>query len=105
VIHEFVHRLDLENGAPDGVPRLENREQYETWESTLGEAFEKFERKLDTGRETIIDEYGAEGPDEFFAVAAEHFFQTPVELRSEYPRLYDVLKAYFKQDPATWSGV
>jgi len=105
VIHEFVHRLDLENGAPDGVPRLDSKEKYESWERTMSEAFEKFERKLDAGRETIIDEYGAEGPDEFFAVAAEHFFQTPLELRSEFPRLYDELKSYFKQDPATWPGV
>ncbi|MGD8415326.1 MAG: zinc-dependent peptidase [Candidatus Latescibacterota bacterium] len=105
VIHEFVHRLDLENGAPDGVPRLETKEQYQLWERTMSEAFEKFERKLDTGRATILDEYGAEGPDEFFAVAAEHFFQTPLELRREYPRLYGVLKDYFKQDPASWPGM
>ena len=70
----------------------------------MSEAFEQFERKLDSGRETIIDEYGVEGPDEFFAVAAEHFFQTPAALRDEYPRLYDELKSYFKQDPANWPG-
>jgi len=102
VIHEFVHQLDLENGAPDGVPRLESGDQYESWERVFSEAFERFERKLDAGRDTIIDEYGVEGPDEFFAVAAEHFFQTPKELRREYPDLYDTLRSYFNQDPASW---
>jgi Mlc titration factor MtfA (ptsG expression regulator) len=104
VIHEFAHRLDLENGAPDGVPGLENGKRYQSWERTMSEAFEQFERKLDSDRETIIDEYGAEGPDEFFAVAVEHFFQTPAELLCEYPRLYDEFKSYFKQDPANWPG-
>jgi Mlc titration factor MtfA (ptsG expression regulator) len=104
VIHEFVHQIDLENGAPDGVPRLASREQYQSWERAMGEAFQQFEHKLEAGCNTIIDEYGAEGPDEFFAVAVEHFFQTPLELRSEYPRLYDTLKAYFDQDPAEWPG-
>lgn len=104
VIHEFVHQIDLENGAPDGVPRLANREQYQSWERVMSESFEKFEHKLDAGRDTIIDEYGVEGPDEFFAVAVEHFFQTPLELRDEFPRLYDEFKSYFKQDPAEWPG-
>jgi Mlc titration factor MtfA (ptsG expression regulator) len=102
VIHEFVHQLDLENGAADGLPRLENGEQYEAWERVFTEAFRRFERKLDTGANTVLDEYGAEGPDEFFAVVAEHFFQTPVELRGEYPELYDLLKQYFDQDPVEW---
>jgi Mlc titration factor MtfA (ptsG expression regulator) len=104
VVHEFVHQLDLENGAADGVPKLENSEQYESWERVFTEAFERFERRLNADRPTVIDEYGVEGPDEFFAVATEHFFQTPDALRREYPDLYDELKSYFKQDPADWPG-
>ena len=102
VIHEFVHQLDLENGAADGLPRLESAEQYEVWERVFSEAYNRFERKLDAGRQTVLDEYGAEGPDEFFAVATEHFFQTPIELREENPELYEQLKLYFKQDPSDW---
>jgi Mlc titration factor MtfA (ptsG expression regulator) len=102
VIHEFVHQLDLENGAADGVPQLDGGEQYAEWERVFTEAYERFERRLDAGRHTVLDEYGAEGPDEFFAVAAEHFFQTPVELRDEAPELYEQLRMYFRQDPAGW---
>jgi hypothetical protein len=102
VIHEFVHQLDLENGAADGVPRLEGRERYAEWERVFNEAYELFERKLDAGKPTVLDEYGAEGPDEFFAVAAEHFFQTPLELRDECPELYEQMRLYFEQDPAGW---
>jgi len=102
VVHEFVHQLDLENGAADGVPKLESGEQYESWERIFGEAFARFERIVDSGQRTIIDEYGVEGPDEFFAVTTEHFFNTPAELLGEYPELYDVLKSYYRQDPSSW---
>ncbi len=102
VIHEFAHQLDMENGAADGVPRLDSSERYESWERVFSEAFERFERMVDADRQTVIDEYGVEGPDEFFAVAAEHFFLTPRELKREFPDLYTELKNYFRQDPSEW---
>jgi hypothetical protein len=68
----------------------------------FSEAFERFERMVDADRQTVIDEYGVEGPDEFFAVAAEHFFLTPRELKREFPDLYTELKNYFRQDPSEW---
>jgi Mlc titration factor MtfA (ptsG expression regulator) len=102
VIHEFAHQLDLENGAADGVPKLESGDQYDSWERVFGEAYARFERIVNLGQQTVIDEYGVEGPDEFFAVATEHFFNTPAELRSEYPELYDKLKSYYRQDPDGW---
>jgi Mlc titration factor MtfA (ptsG expression regulator) len=104
VIHEFAHQLDLENGAADGVPKLEGGKQYESWDRVFSAAFERLERKIDTDQQTIIDDYGVEGPDEFFAVASEHFFLTPVELKREYPDLYDQLSGYYQQDPLSWSA-
>lgn len=102
VIHEFTHQLDMENGAADGVPRLDSGEQYETWDRVFSESFERFERMVEADRQTVIDEYGIEGPDEFFAVATEHFFLTPIELKREFPDLYAELSKYFCQDPAAW---
>lgn len=102
VIHEFAHQLDLENGAVDGVPKLDGVERYEAWESAFSRAFEKLEKKVRANRNSAVDEYALEGPDEFFAVVTEHFFQTPAELRSEFPAVYDELKAYFQQDPIAW---
>ena len=37
------------------------------------------------GEETALDPYGAEGPDEFFAVASEAFFVAPQAMRAEHP--------------------
>lgn len=105
VVHEFAHQLDLENGAVDGVPKLESSERYESWERALSKAFDRFERKVKAGKDTVIDEYAIEGADEFFAVVTEHFFQTPKELQAEYPEVYAELKAYFRQDPTAWPDV
>jgi len=103
VIHEFAHQLDLENGAVDGVPKLDGVEGYDAWERAFTAAYEKLEKKIRADRDSAVDEYALEGPDEFFAVVTEHFFQTPAELRAEFPAVYDELKAYFKQDPAAWN--
>ena len=52
----------------------------------------------------VLDDYGAENPAEFFAVATEAFFERPVELRAKHPALYEELRAFYQQDPATWSA-
>ncbi len=50
--------------------------------------------------DSILREYGATNPGEFFAVATEVFFSKPVELKAQKPDLYDVLAAFYCQDPA-----
>ncbi|MGB0066813.1 MAG: zinc-dependent peptidase, partial [Isosphaeraceae bacterium] len=45
--------------------------------------------------------YGATNPAEFFAVATECFFEKPIPLRRKHPQLYEELKAYYRQDPAS----
>ena len=52
----------------------------------------------------MLDEYGAENPAEFFAVATEAFFERPAELRERHPALYEELRAFYQQDPTTWPG-
>ena len=52
---------------------------------------------------TFLDAYGAEALEEFFAVAAEAFFVAPVALRSEQPRVYELLQTFFRQNPALLS--
>jgi Mlc titration factor MtfA (ptsG expression regulator) len=59
----------------------------------------------DRRRRTFIDEYGAEHPSEFFAVATEHFFMEPGILSKRHAELYRVMTEFWKQDPAGWSGI
>jgi hypothetical protein len=48
----------------------------------------------------MLDDYAATDPGEFFAVATEVFFDRPVDLRNAKPELYDVLRGFYRQDPA-----
>jgi Mlc titration factor MtfA (ptsG expression regulator) len=48
----------------------------------------------------VLREYAATNPTEFFAVATEHFFERPQELRDAHPSVYAELKAFYRQDPA-----
>jgi Mlc titration factor MtfA (ptsG expression regulator) len=104
VIHEFAHKLDMENGEVDGIPRLPADLPRRDWIAAFEPAYEDFRRRVDAadrrGEETELDPYGAEHPAEFFAVMSEAFFETPQLLRDEYPAVYEQLCRYYRQDPA-----
>ncbi|TXC66119.1 zinc-dependent peptidase [Piscinibacter aquaticus] len=100
VVHEFAHVLDMRDGAADGVPLLADRTARAAWLGVLEPAWEAFCASVDAGEETLIDPYGAEAIDEFFAVASELFFVDPVAMRREHRQLYELLASYYRQDPA-----
>ena len=101
VIHEFVHVLDMRNGGADGVPALPDRAARDEWVRVLAGEYEAFCERVDAEEDTLLDPYGAEAEEEFFAVASEAFFVAPRDFKAEHPRLYELLRGYFRQDPAT----
>lgn len=100
VIHEFAHVLDLADGISDGIPLLPSAAAREAWIRVLDDEYAHFRTAVDRGRDTLLDPYGASGPDEFFAVASEAFFVSPAPMRAAHPDLYALLAGYFRQDPA-----
>jgi hypothetical protein len=108
-LHEFAHLLDFEDGRADGAPRLDGGEsgsslksRHGAWARVFNAEFEKLRARVEAGESSVLDEYGAEDPAEFFAVATESFFERPRELREEHPELYEQLKGFYRQDPAQW---
>ncbi|MBT8037735.1 MAG: zinc-dependent peptidase [Verrucomicrobiae bacterium] len=101
-LHEFAHQLDQVDGVADGVPELSGQGSYREWSMAFGKAFERFQHKLDRGRRTVIDPYGATNPAEFFAVATETFYEKPAQLRKHYPQVYQQLSLYYQVDPIEW---
>ena len=99
VIHEFAHVIDMRDGLADGVPPLDAAER-ERWIAVIDAEWEKFCQRVDAGEDTLIDPYGAEAVEEFFAVAVEAFFVAPAAMRAEEPAMYALLAGFFKQDPA-----
>jgi Mlc titration factor MtfA (ptsG expression regulator) len=100
VIHEFAHVLDMRDGAADGVPLLPDRIVRVQWMEVLESEWTAFCKRVDAGEDTLLDPYGAQAIDEFFAVASEAFFVTGRELRREHPALYELLAGYYRQNPA-----
>lgn len=100
VIHEFAHVLDMANGAPDGVPALPSLEATQAWIEVIDPAWAQFCDCVDAGEDTLIDPYGAESVEEFFAVASEAFFVEAVRMRDQHPALYALLAGFYRQDPA-----
>jgi len=101
VFHEFAHQLDSSGGRGDSTPVLRDHSTFIAWARALGRDYERFRRAVQYRRPEVLDEYGATDPAEFFAVATECFFETPGELKRIYPRLYDELKKFYQQDPAS----
>lgn len=99
VIHEFAHVIYMRDGLADGVPPLDAAER-ERWIEVIDAEWETFCQRVDAGEDTLIDPYGAEAVEEFFAVAVEAFFVAPAAMRTEEPAMYALLAGFFKQDPA-----
>ena len=99
VIHEFAHKLDMENGAIDGIPRLPDDMPRSAWVAAFDSALEDFQGRIDAGEDTLLDPYAASDPAEFFAVMSEAFFQTPSLLRQDYPAVHEQLKRFYRQEP------
>lgn len=100
VIHEFAHKLDMANGAADGMPPLHAGMDPRAWAETFRVAYEGFCDAVDRGKDTWLDPYAAEAPAEFFAVISEAFFEAPNETRRRYPDVYTQLRQFYRQDPA-----
>lgn len=110
VFHEFAHQLDQESGRADGAPllardktRMERVAAYSSWAKVLAGEYEELQHKTAKGRKTVLDKYGASHPAEFFAVATEAFFEKPRQMLGKHPDLYEELKQFYGQEPATWS--
>src|SRR5438132_1831141 len=104
VLHEFAHQLDYENFAADGTPALATRKQQLAWREVMRTEFASLRAAEETGITTLLDTYGATNAAEFFAVSIEAFFERPVVLRAQHPRLYSELHDYFQQDPVEFSA-
>lgn len=101
-IHEFAHQLDQRDGAGDGVPVLSGSGMYRDWAAAFSPAFEQLQQSVEKGKRDVLDDYGAENPAEFFAVATETFYEKPEQLSKAYPALYEQLCKYYGVDPKQW---
>lgn len=110
VIHEFVHKMDMQAGGADGAPLLPRgfigaasaREAARHWQRTWAPAYERFREQVIMAERfgapaPWLDSYAATAPAEFFAVACEAHFVEPQRFAQEFPDLSAALRAFFRQ--------
>ncbi len=96
-IHEFIHKMDEEDGDIDGLPVLMlNRTELSEWKRIRA-----LEMKLLESGRSELDSYALTGEVEFLAVAGEYFFEHPEKMKERSPELYNILKTIFRQDTAS----
>lgn len=96
--HEIAHKLDALDGVLDGTPPLPRAWQRE-WARDFQAAFDALARAVEAGRDTAIDGYAAEAPEEFFAVATEYHFSDPAALREAMPKVAGHLARFYGASP------
>jgi Mlc titration factor MtfA (ptsG expression regulator) len=101
VIHEFAHQLDQENGAANGAPILAAHHAAR-WSQVMGEAYARLQAQTDAQQPSLINDYGATDPAEFFAVVSETFFEQAQSLAAEHPGLYREMVDFYAVDPLSW---
>ncbi|MEJ2554168.1 MAG: zinc-dependent peptidase, partial [Gammaproteobacteria bacterium] len=99
ILHEFAHKLDMLNGAANGMPPLHGDMSRSAWTAALSSAYDDLYHQLLRYHHTAIDPYAAESPAEFFAVLTETFFELPQRLQETYPAVYEVFRQFYRQDP------
>ncbi len=90
-IHEFVHLVDKTDGSTDGIPEALLPHKYVL--PFLKRIHEEI-KEIRSGK-SDINPYGATNEAEFFAVAAEYFFEQPEKMRKKHPELYGLLEQVF----------
>jgi hypothetical protein len=103
VLHEFAHQLDQADGRAEGVPILPRNSDYAIWAQVMTEEYQQLCNDVQRGVKTVMDNYGATNPAEFFAVATETFFEKPQQLLKKHPALYELLQRYYQLDPVQWA--
>jgi MtfA peptidase len=94
-IHEFVHLVDKIDGSIDGIPEFILSKKYILpWLNLIHREIKQIMRN-----HSDINPYGATNEAEFFAVAAEYFFERPDLLQIKHPGLYNILSTIFRQQP------
>ena len=86
-------RLDQRLGLDSGA-------SYHAWVTEWSAQFTEHVRRVEANESTVLDPYGATNRAEFLAVATEAFFDVPVALEHHEPNLYEVMRDFYKQDPA-----
>lgn len=99
VFHELAHKIDMVDGTVDGTPPLASGEARRRWAEVCSKEYLELRARVDAGKASYLDDYGATNEAEFFAVASEAYWCQPSKLRRHEPALYALLAAFYRFEP------
>ena len=105
VVHEFIHKIDMRDGAANGCPPLPSRTARETWQAVMKPAYDDFREQVAMaerfgGEPPWLDAYGATSPAEFFAVTCEAYFVNRERFTRDFAALTVLFDRFFKVNQA-----
>ena len=100
VIHEFVHKIDMHDGPPNGCPPLPTRQAKTEWQAAMQTAYETFKEQVVMAERfgappPWLDAYAATSPAEFFAVASEAYFVNRQRFKQDFAALAVLFDAFY----------
>ncbi len=110
VIHEFAHKLDMQNGPANGFPPLHRGMKKSAWNRAFMAGYLDFCARADQAKADAyrdggaglqglpLDAYAGENPAEFFAVISEAFFEAPHAVKTAFPAVYQQLVLFYRHD-------
>ena len=118
ILHEFAHVMDfVDDGQAQGYLGKAGSQEARNWEVLLKEEFPKLVEAHTRGADYVIPPYAMttgltnitlrgleKSRPEFFTCATEVFFERPVRLKRECPKVYEALKAFYNLDPVQWDN-
>ena len=101
VIHEFIHKIDMKTGHPNGCPPLPSRVAKAQWQHVMQTNFDSFCQQVTMAERfgadaPWLDACGATHPAEFFAVAAEAYFVNRARFCQDFAALTALFDAFFR---------
>jgi hypothetical protein len=94
-LHEMAHALAYVNFITQTEEDKRFKKEFRSFSRVARPIFQGMQQ----GKKNILGDYAATNYHEFWAVAVEVFFETPVRFRHELADLYDAMAKTLNQDP------
>jgi Mlc titration factor MtfA (ptsG expression regulator) len=99
VIHELAHQIDMISGDANGTPPMDPPHA-RNWGQVFEAAFLAHKSRAEHHQKSLLRDYAITNEAEYFAVAAEVFFEKPKQFLATLPDVYTAMAEFFGLDLA-----
>ena len=98
-LHEMAHALAYVNFITQTEEDKHFKKEFPNFSKVARPIFTSMQQG---GAKNLLGDYAATNYHEFWAVAVEIFFESPVQFRHELPELYEAMACVLNQDPLSF---